>query len=232
MPFVTLDNQADPPVELKQVGAKQFKLLKPFKYRDPTSNSVYQVPIHDPEDLTDVTDLASVPPFLWWFIASYGHQTRAALLHDHLVRGPVERREEADRIFRVALSESGVGIPRRWMMWTAVSLLTLLKTRPGLFALMCLHVAVGFMTLILGTALLLGLSGPAWDLPAIVWMTVPLLTSFVWVRRWPIYAIGTYAAFALAPALVTVGLTTALSALVSRVVDGEWTLVPYRHDLF
>jgi hypothetical protein len=76
------------------------------------------------------TDLASVPPFLWGVIASYGRQTLPALLHDMLNFAaaqpgqPIAYRHracrEADRLFRTTLAASGSGVLRRWLMWSAV----------------------------------------------------------------------------------------------------------------
>lgn len=76
------------------------------------------------------TDLASVPPWLWGVVASFGRHTLAALLHDHLCEearsaGPPASgrlRRDADRLFRLAMSDLGVPAPRRWLMWAAVRL--------------------------------------------------------------------------------------------------------------
>jgi hypothetical protein len=75
------------------------------------------------------TDLASVPSFMWWLVASYGNHTRAALLHDALVvdtKGvdPPIARTAADRILLSALREPGQkkgGAFRHWLMWAAAS---------------------------------------------------------------------------------------------------------------
>lgn len=88
MPF-----DPDEPVELKQIGRNTFRLLKPFAYVD-TGRARYEIV---PDKVGD-TDLASVPWILWWFVASYGRHTRAALVHDQLVDGI--NRHEADRVFR------------------------------------------------------------------------------------------------------------------------------------
>lgn len=71
------------------------------------------------------TDLASVPPFLWGFIASYGKHTMAAIVHDVLCdrakeRGDATLRRDADRLFRDAMDEAGVPWAKRWVMWAAV----------------------------------------------------------------------------------------------------------------
>jgi Protein of unknown function (DUF1353) len=81
------------------------------------------------------TDLASVPPALSWFVSRYGRQTRAALLHDHLIDRTDVTDESADRIVRTALRDSEVPFLRRWIMWTAVSLASMGRTRWGLAGL-------------------------------------------------------------------------------------------------
>lgn len=69
-----------------------------------------------------VTDFASVPRALVWLIPRYGNFTCAAILHDYLCQSAVVTRADADGIFRRALNELGVSVPRRWMMWAAVRL--------------------------------------------------------------------------------------------------------------
>jgi hypothetical protein len=78
------------------------------------------------------TDLATVPPFLWGVVASYGRQTLPAILHDMLCYAsalpgqprPYRRRARrvADALFRSTLADSGSGVVRRWLMWTGVRL--------------------------------------------------------------------------------------------------------------
>jgi hypothetical protein len=145
----------DPMPELRQTGPNAFVILESFCYRvapgDPEAGSVYVVPGEDsdrdprtrhewttdaepkrvvipPTDRGGATDLASVPWFLWWLVASYGNHTRAALLHDALYvdRGEQEPvpRATADRLFLTALREPGqkTAAFRHWLMWAAVSL--------------------------------------------------------------------------------------------------------------
>lgn len=75
------------------------------------------------------TDLASVPPILWGFVASYGMHTLPAILHDKLCDEAkqfptlierLDKRREADLLFRETLRECGVPRPKRWVLWTAV----------------------------------------------------------------------------------------------------------------
>jgi hypothetical protein len=166
----------DPEPELRQTGPTSFVILHGFCYRvpagDPEAGTVYVVPGDDsdrdertrrttttdipaqpvvipPTDHGGATDLASVPWFMWWLIASYGNHTRAALLHDALYvdRGEEEPvpRATADRLFLAALREpeQKTGAFRHWLMWTAVSLFgNLNRLLGGLCALQVLAVWV------------------------------------------------------------------------------------------
>jgi hypothetical protein len=139
---------------LREVDARSFILLESVCYRvaprDPEHETVYVIPGADaeldpepreketteepphrvvvPPSTGGKTDLASVPSFLWWLIASYGNHTRAALLHDALYSDPGTTppvpRATADRLFLTALRdpEQKTGVFRHWLMWTAVSL--------------------------------------------------------------------------------------------------------------
>ncbi|ONM46860.1 DUF1353 domain-containing protein [Nocardia donostiensis] len=68
------------------------------------------------------TDFASVPRPVMWLVPRYGVYTKAAILHDYLLCSGVVGTADADGIFRRALREAGVSLPRRWMMWAAVRL--------------------------------------------------------------------------------------------------------------
>jgi hypothetical protein len=113
--------QPDEPVELAQVDRKRFRLLRGFSYRDPDGERHRITPAG-----VGCTDLASVPSILWWFVASYGRHTRAALVHDQLI--DQTERHDADWVFRRALGDSGIGWARRWLAWTAVSFETTFRT--------------------------------------------------------------------------------------------------------
>lgn len=87
------------------------------------------------------TDLTSVPALFTWLVPKTGAHLPAALLHDGLVQDPDEPasyistldhvvdRVEADRIFRDAMADTGTGVVRRWIVWSAVTLATLVLGR-------------------------------------------------------------------------------------------------------
>ncbi len=122
MPFTTVDETDFPVPVLAQVDKKSFQICVPFKYRRRDADPWIQVP----ERRDDTTDLTSVPGFLLWLVPRYGAHTLAALVHDQLVRGD---RRAADAAFRDALGELKVPLIRRWFMWAAVSLATMVDAK-------------------------------------------------------------------------------------------------------
>lgn len=115
-------------------------------------------------------DLASVPPFLWGLIAPFGRQTAAALLHDHLRReaasvSPARRAaagRRADRLFRSALLDSGVSVPRAWLMWAGVSLTRDESFAPTSSRLRVVHaIMIALILWLAAFRLLRGTAGPA-----------------------------------------------------------------------
>ena len=80
-----------------------------------------------------MTDGASVPRLLWWFLPPWGDKsTRAAVLHDYIC-GLVEEglgalmpqcdtRAKCDREFRHALLALGVNLVSAWIAWAGVRL--------------------------------------------------------------------------------------------------------------
>ena len=87
------------------------------------------------------TDLTSVPALFTWLVPKTGAHLPAALLHDALVAGRGDPtsyvstagrevdRVTADRIFRDAMADTGTGVVRRWIVWTAVTVATVFVGR-------------------------------------------------------------------------------------------------------
>ncbi len=122
-----------------------FALLRRVGYADRHLGELL-VPA-DPARFT--TDLTSVPSVLTWLVPRSGRHLPAALVHDALVADPdragsgeagaasyVSEREvvvdrvEADRVFRDAMADTGTGVVRRWLAWSAVTLVTLWVAPP------------------------------------------------------------------------------------------------------
>lgn len=107
----------------------RFRMRRRLGYRDE-----HYGPILVPNDYDHFpTDLTSVPNLLTWLVPKTGRHLPAALIHDGLisgnpaiqdyvsVEGHVIDRAEADRIFRNAMRDSGTGVIRRWLIWSAVT---------------------------------------------------------------------------------------------------------------
>lgn len=110
---------------------EEFRLLRRIGYDDPEIGSILV-----PADLENwTTDLTSVPAFLTWLVPKTGAHLPAAILHDGLVLDDGEpasyiaereiHRDEADRIFRDAMAQTGTGLIRRWLVWAAVTAATM-----------------------------------------------------------------------------------------------------------
>ena len=76
-----------------------------------------------------MSDGASVPRALWWFLPPFGDRsTIAALFHDYLTERLIagnpargaETRDDCDRLFRECLIDLGVSPWRAWTAWAGV----------------------------------------------------------------------------------------------------------------
>jgi hypothetical protein len=122
MPFtgsvVVRENEGD--------DGSTWQLVEPLAYQGRDE------PLVVPEGFE--TDFASVPTWLTWLIPRYGRYTKAAILHDWLCKR-AERGEfrwvDADGVFRRMMRELGVPVLRRWLMWTAVRLHSIVKSEPS-----------------------------------------------------------------------------------------------------
>jgi hypothetical protein len=143
MPFLTDDGRPLDELVLAQRPADgyRFHVRAPFVYEDPVSGRTYRAharPPGAPDPRPDereprvhgITDLASVPMWLWSFIASYGRQSAPAILHDERSvdaaelgdrRAALAQRREDDRVFRTGLREQRVPVLRSWLMWAWVA---------------------------------------------------------------------------------------------------------------
>lgn len=108
---------------LKVLKRRQFEVQEPIVFQGQRDRFVIPAGF--------ITDLASVPRFLWWLLPSYGSYTQAAILHDLLWRisrgefppafgAPLLDPVDTDGMFRRAMSLSGTSWPVRWVMWGAV----------------------------------------------------------------------------------------------------------------
>lgn len=115
----------------EELSAHEFRVTRRIAYLDREFGELL-VPA-DPD--TFVTDLASVPSVFAWLVPRTGEHLPAALVHDGLfARGddgssyvgpPGIDAEAANRVLRDGLADSGTRLVRRWLMWTAVTLGTM-----------------------------------------------------------------------------------------------------------
>ena len=67
------------------------------------------------------TDLASVPRFLWWFIAPTDWFILVpAIMHDWLYREQIFTRKESDGLFLEKMRDFHGGFIKRYLAWLAV----------------------------------------------------------------------------------------------------------------
>lgn len=234
MPFYELDGDTPARVVLEQTGPTTFRVVEPFRYVDAQTGEQFVVP--DPRFGEEETDLASVPGILLWFVPRYGQHTLPALLHDQLVDHDLAReRERADRIFRDAMGEQGVRFLRRWLMWSAVSLATMVGARRWRLVPMVIWLLVFGL-------LAFRLTPPfaAWDVPPWTWLVAipwlialaaaalgPVVLGALWGRRFLVGVMSGYAAVLFAVPLMAVvlalgvywGLERALRRFDSRKGD-------------
>ncbi len=186
MPFAREDGGRLDRIHLVQRAPGTFQLTRSFTFLEsgrPESERIV-IRAHDetrPAKGSNATDLASVPPFLWGLISSHGRQTAAALLHDQLwweALNPdaevwIRQRREADRLFAVALRESGTTWMRTQLLVAAVTLERYWGPRPSRTVAMALHALLGVAAVWVG---ILGLLG-WWSLLLLV---LPALTVLIW----------------------------------------------------
>jgi len=202
-----------------------FQLERGFAWIDPRNGSRTDIPAHDlsrpATDPHNSTDLASVPPFLWGLVASYGHQTLPAILHDALSdradeAAPADRfaiRRAADDAFRVALHESGVTTLRATTMWAAVSIQRYLRFRPALGAVLVAQAVVGGLAIVAAVALA-ALGHPIFLLVGLA----PALLAVAWGRDAPVVIAGNYLGALYAPLILSAAVASGLEYLIAVVV--------------
>ncbi|SEB53412.1 Protein of unknown function [Nocardioides exalbidus] len=251
-PRIVLERHAEEGVEL-------FELERRLAYLD---RHVGELLVPASPDFR--TDLTSVPALFTWLVPKTGAHLPAALLHDALVAGPDDPssyvstdgvevdRVEADRIFRDAMADTGTGVIRRWIVWTAVTVATIFVGRPVPWsrARQWTYRVVAGLTI--ATIVYLGYSSTSdlfdrswWGAVDVPWMgerpfvvelagglagaiVVPLALSLLWGR---LRMAGAIAGVMLAVLLhVTVGLAViaatyvALERLARRSPPAAWTL--------
>jgi hypothetical protein len=204
------DVETGGPIQLQlEQHRSEFRVLRQFGYRDPHHEQHFVVPA---DVDTFRTDLASIPTLFVWLVPGLGSHLPAIVLHDGLVVspdsppthvGPRVDREESDRILRDAMASLGTPRIRRWLIWTGVMLATAWSAlAPRWWWRTLLVVTIGTVATlgVLATLDLVDLldvlpwmGDRPWTtevlLGAVFAVTIPLLLSIAWGRRWRVAAI-------------------------------------------
>lgn len=138
-------------VDIREKDEMRWELLRPLTYQ--ADRQKFTIPAGF------ITDLATIPAIFRWLLAPYGKYTKAAILHDYLVRDHIVSLADADGIFRRAMRELNVSFLRRWLMWAAV------------------RIAHGFS----GITFRNFLKWLAVAIPAIVFLVAPAIIVLVWL---------------------------------------------------
>ena len=225
MPFIDSDGAPLDRVHLLYREVRWFQLEQGFAWIDPRTGSRTDIPPHDvtrpATDPDNASDLASVPPFLWGLVASYGHQTLPALLHDALSdradqappAAQLAVRHAADDAFRVALRESGVTTLRATTMWAVVSIQRYLRFRPPLGAVLVAQVVVGALA-VLAAIVLAALGHPLLLLIGLA----PAVLALPWTRNADVVIAGSYLGALYSPLIVSAALSSAIEYLIALAV--------------
>jgi len=162
MPFIDAATGAYPQPQVRLDKATRFTLVTPFQYEDVTGTVTVPAPWS--------TDFASIPQWLWGFLAPYGKQTLPAVLHDYLcdqAAGPpapapprpvavqLAERKAADELFRRALRDQAnapegnrsVSRARATLFWAGVTVGRYQRYQVGKLAL------IGGLVLVLSVGL-------------------------------------------------------------------------------
>ncbi|MGD7706131.1 DUF1353 domain-containing protein [Microlunatus sp. Y2014] len=223
-------------LELLSVDGHDFHVLRRLGYRSDRHDEVFEYPA-DLESFR--TDMASVPTVFGWLVPRSGAFLPAAVLHDAITEptsytGPRVDRTEADAIFRTAMGELGTGVIRRWLMWAAVTMVTMWYAETGRFwrriALVGTIVVITILGL-LATADLVDLitwvpwmgEGPWWvELVsgAVGAILIPAALSLTWGRHALAGLITGWALAFLIHVTIAVSLVYALYHVIERIVSG------------
>jgi hypothetical protein len=216
MPFLDADDAPLTGVGLRYLGDLAFTVEQPFRWVDPRDGAEYDVPAGE------ATDLASVPPFLWGLVASYGRQTLPSILHDTLSQradhAPAASRyavrRDADLRFRRALVESGVTVLRARTMWTVVALNRELRFRTPLGVLLAVQAIVSIAAIVGGVALAGALRDPWW----LLLLPAPAVLAIPWWRDAGLVLCAAYLGALYLPLIAAAALASGIEYLVALVV--------------
>ncbi|MGW0181763.1 DUF1353 domain-containing protein [Nocardia sp. NPDC003345] len=153
---------------VEEIDGTFWKTREPLRYAG--SQEEFEVPAGFR------TDFASVPRPVVWLVPRYGVYTRAAILHDYLLRSEVVSAVDADGIFRRALRECDVSVPRQWMMWAGVRFGSRLKgITPPALAVFTVVAVLSVLFLAIPTIVVTVFLVLFWFIEVLAWAVVRVL---------------------------------------------------------
>ena len=233
-------------VGLNQIDEKQFIVTRKFRF----SNDAVQTRLLDrlardgksPEEAhravedartfspttENPTDLASIPPFMRWFVSSYGPHTLAAIIHDNLIvdqpnAGPLASDTLSDRFFREMMGAAGVPYLRRWIMWAAVAM----RSRWAVGGYRRLSVIAWLLLAAAGIAAFVWALGSIiwdWATPVDAWamlvvaVVLPFSAAVLWGRQFGAAIVAAIAALWILPPAVLAGAGSLVYFVLERVL--------------
>jgi len=225
MPFTDRNGNELRDLPLIYRMGQDFQVVEAFCWRDPREGRpVLEIPAHDPTlPPTDGnrTDFASVPPFLWGLVASFGKQTLPAILHDSLTYkarlAPADQRlamrRVADEIFRVALVDAGVHQLRARVMWAAVGIERYARHAGARGAAIIAQLSLGILTIY--AALAVG----AFVHPLLLLLiAAPFVAAIVWGHDADLVVTSTYLGALYTPLIAAAFIGSRLEQFLALVI--------------
>ena len=216
-------DQPESDIRIAQVDERQFRLDSRIEYLGTTGleehlpeTTIDQIRVIESGDLP-LTDLASVPGLLRWFLPSYGIHTPAALIHDRLIpttgTSPLGLTDEhTDTYFRHMLAALGVPRLRRWLMWSAVAYRTRLVTRTVLAVTWTAAALIGIASVLVGSVF-------GNEVLVVVGLVGPLPASLLWWGQHRAGLIAAACAVFIVPPTVVAALGYGLYWLLERLLE-------------
>ena len=230
MPFKNHDATGTPleHLRLQEVGAtdwSSFTVEAGFSFFDAQG-----VEFAAPAGMT--TDLATIPSPLWGLLAAYGHQARAAVIHDHTCdlakampadqhQAAYDLRRQVDYAFREALEQTQVSRLRAWLLWGGVSIGRYFGYRRLRGVLMLLGFVGWWAATVLAILGATALGKAPWPVAAAVLVGSAVLLILAGRSDWNLMAFG-LAAF---PLIAVVLVVYALDLVVQLLIYGLSQLV-------
>lgn len=209
---------------VEQEGDTRFRLLAGHGFQLNLADG--SAPVLVTDETLPVTDLASIPGFLSWFVSRTGRHTPAALVHDRLVTPGMDpvARAAADDLFLDLMARLDVPPVRRTVMWAAVSLAT--RWVSGWLARAAIVVwgviaVCGLLSLVTG---LVG-SRPLWVIGALV---APAPASLLWGTKRRAGLVGGYALLPVAVPAASSALGYATYWVIEEALRRIWALAPHK----